>query len=706
MEMQVLREPLYAGAIGTSDPEVAFKDADYVVFLGAFPRKAGMERKDVMQKNIGIFNAQGAALSAFAKPDVKCVVVGNPANTNAAILARAAPNVPKQNISALTRLDHNRCVSMVAAKAGVPLDAIDGCIIWGNHSSTQFPDVRHATVGGIPVLEAYPEHTMFFEGEFIETVQKRGAAIIAARKLSSAASAAKAICDHLRDWVLGSGEKWVSMGVFLQEGNKYSIPSGIMYSVPCICSGGTWKMVEDLPIDEFARAKMDATAAELVEELALANDLLAATSKPTEAAAPPPAAAPTPPAPGGIWPSVPLGPPDAILGLDEAFKADGDERKVNLSVGAYRDDTGKPWVLPSVRQAEEAIVASAMNKEYLPIAGDPEFVKAAVGFAYGASSEVITEGRLAAVQSLSGTGSLRLIAEFFTRFLGKGTPVYLPTPTWANHLNVYRDAGLELRSYRYWDAAKLGLDFEGMLADLKAAPDKAVVLLHACAHNPTGIDPTPDQWRTLCAFFKGRPGLRVIIDCAYQGFASGDAEADAFAIRHFVSEGVPIALTQSFAKNFGLYGERVGAASLVCADADEAARALSQLKIVARPIYSNPPVHGARIVAKVLTDPTLEAQWRGECKTMAERIISMRTALREELTKVGSTRDWSHITSQIGMFCYTGLSKEQVAALTSDHHIYLTKEGRISMAGVNSGNVAYIAGAIHDVTSRIASPSA
>lgn len=155
-------------------------------------------------------------------------------------------------------------------------------------------------------------------------------------------------------------------------------------------------------------------------------------------------------------------------------------------------------------------------------------------------------------------------------------------------LNVYRDAGLELRSYRYWDAAKLGLDFEGMLADLKAAPDKAVVLLHACAHNPTGIDPTPDQWRTLCAFFKGRPGLRVIIDCAYQGFASGDAEADAFAIRHFVSEGVPIALTQSFAKNFGLYGERVGAASLVCADADEAARALSQLKIVARPIYSNP----------------------------------------------------------------------------------------------------------------------
>merc|ERR1719223_1760930 len=231
-----------------------------------------MERKDVMTKNIGIFNSQGQALSQYAKPTVKCVVVGNPANTNAAILSRAAPNVDPKNISALTRLDHNRATSMLAIKAGVPCDQVSGCIIWGNHSSTQYPDVRHATVNGTPALTAC--EAGWLEGDYIAAVQKRGAAIIAARKLSSAASAAKAICDHLRDWVLGTAAaSFVSMAV-KSDGTHYGVPKDLYYSFPVKCAGGEWTIVDGLAIDDFSRAKMQATADELADELKLADSLL------------------------------------------------------------------------------------------------------------------------------------------------------------------------------------------------------------------------------------------------------------------------------------------------------------------------------------------------------------------------------------------------------------------------------------------------
>lgn len=273
MEIEDLAYPLVAGVVATTDPDEAFKDVDYAIFLGAFPRKEGMERKDVMEKNIGIFNSQGSALSKGAKPGVKCVVVGNPANTNAAILSRAAPNVDPKNISALTRLDHNRASSHLAIKCGVSCDKVAGVIIWGNHSSTQYPDVRHATVEGKPAREVCTDQA-WLEGEYITKVQKRGAAIIEARKLSSAASAAKAICDHMRDWVLGTpADKYVSMAV-KADGSHYDIPEGLFYSVPVKCSGGEWTVVDGLPIDDFSRAKMTATANELSEELALALSLL------------------------------------------------------------------------------------------------------------------------------------------------------------------------------------------------------------------------------------------------------------------------------------------------------------------------------------------------------------------------------------------------------------------------------------------------
>ena len=271
MELEDLAYPLIAGVVITSDPAEGFKDADYAIFLGAFPRKEGMERKDVMEKNISIFNGQGSALADNAKPTVKCVVVGNPANTNAAILANAAPKIPKKNITALTRLDHNRAVSLVAAKANASPSDVKGVIIWGNHSSTQYPDVRHATVNGKKVLDVVDRS--YLDNEFITTVQKRGAAIIAARKLSSAASAAKAICDHLRDWALGTDGRVVSMAVFAEK-PMYDIPQGVMYSVPVTCSGGEYKIVENLDIDDFSKGKMKITGDELADELKLAKTMI------------------------------------------------------------------------------------------------------------------------------------------------------------------------------------------------------------------------------------------------------------------------------------------------------------------------------------------------------------------------------------------------------------------------------------------------
>ncbi|OAA56144.1 aspartate aminotransferase [Niveomyces insectorum RCEF 264] len=397
------------------------------------------------------------------------------------------------------------------------------------------------------------------------------------------------------------------------------------------------------------------------------------------------------------WANVPQGPP-AILGITEAFKADSFDKKINLGVGAYRDDAGKPYVLPSVREAEDKIIAQRLNKEYAGITGLPEFTKGAAELAYGTDSPAI--GRLAITQSISGTGALRIGGAFLQRFFpfGEGQPknIYIPTPSWANHNAVFSDAGLTVKKYRYYSPDTIGLDFEGLLADVRAAPRGSVFLFHACAHNPTGVDPTQEQWKEIEVAVK-EAGHTVFFDMAYQGFASGDASRDAFALRYFVEKGHQPVLSQSFAKNMGLYGERVGAFSVVCADAAEAKRVDSQIKILVRPLYSNPPVHGARIAATVLGSPTLRAQWLTEVKGMADRIIAMRKLLRENLERLGSVHDWSHITSQIGMFAYTGLTPEQMDALAKEHSVYATRDGRISVAGITSDNVGRLAESIFKV---------
>uniref|UniRef100_A0A7N5K4C5 Aspartate aminotransferase n=1 Tax=Ailuropoda melanoleuca TaxID=9646 RepID=A0A7N5K4C5_AILME len=354
------------------------------------------------------------------------------------------------------------------------------------------------------------------------------------------------------------------------------------------------------------------------------------------------------------WTHVEMGPPDPILGVTEAFKRDTNSKKMNLGVGAYRDDNGKPYVLPSVR-------------------------------------------KYATVQTISGTGALRIGASFLQRFFKFSRDVFLPKPSWGNHTPIFRDAGMQLHGYRYYDPKTCGFDFTGAIEDISKMPQQSVLLLHACAHNPTGVDPRPEQWKEMATVVK-KNNLFAFFDMAYQGFASGDGNKDAWAVRHFIEQGINVCLCQSYAKNMGLYGERVGAFTVVCKDADEAKRVESQLKILIRPMYSNPPVNGARIASTILTSPDLRKQWLQEVKGMADRIISMRTQLVSNLKKEGSSHNWQHITDQIGMFCFTGLKPEQVERLTKEFSIYMTKDGRISVAGVTSGNVGYLAHAIHQVT--------
>nr|XP_023683110.1 aspartate aminotransferase, mitochondrial-like isoform X3 [Paramormyrops kingsleyae] len=343
------------------------------------------------------------------------------------------------------------------------------------------------------------------------------------------------------------------------------------------------------------------------------------------------------------WSGVQMGPPDPILGVTEAFKRDTNPKKMNLGVGAYRDDQGKPYILSCVRKAEAQIAAKQLDKEYLPIGGLGDFSKACAELALGPDSEVLKSGRSVTVQSISGTGSLRVGANFLK------------------------------------------------------IPQKSIIVLHACAHNPTGVDPRPEQWKEIAALVKQR-NLLVFFDMAYQGFASGDTDRDAWAVRYFIGQGHNILLAQSFAKNMGLYGERVGGLTVVCRDAEEAKRVESQLKILIRPIYSNPPMNGPRIAATILNTPELRKEWLAEVHTMANRIIQMREQLVAKLRKEGSTKNWQHVTDQIGMFCFTGLKPNQVERLTKEFSIYMTKDGRISMAGVTSENIGYLAHAIHAVT--------
>ena len=395
-----------------------------------------------------------------------------------------------------------------------------------------------------------------------------------------------------------------------------------------------------------------------------------------------------------LFSSVQMAPRDPILGLNEQFAADANPAKVNLGVGVYFDDNGKLPLLQCVQAAEKALMEKPAARGYLPIDGIAAYDSAVKALVFGAQSPAVQEGRVATVQSLGGTGGLKTGADFL-RQLTPSAKVHISNPSWENHRAIFSRAGFEVAAYRYYDAGRRGLDFEGMLADLNAAAPGDIVVLHACCHNPTGYDLQDAQWDQVIAAIQARR-LTAFLDMAYQGFGQGLAE-DGAVIGKFAAAGLDFFVATSFSKSFSLYGERVGALSVVCQSKDEAARVLSQLKVVIRTNYSNPPTHGAAVVAAVLGKPEWRALWEQELGEMRTRIKSMRQALADGLKAAGVAQDMSFITRQAGMFSYSGLTKEQMQRLRSEFGVYGTDTGRLCVAALNSENIAHVCQSIAKV---------
>lgn len=393
--------------------------------------------------------------------------------------------------------------------------------------------------------------------------------------------------------------------------------------------------------------------------------------------------------------SVPLAPRDPILGLNEQFGADPRADKVNLGVGVYYDAEGRLPLLGSVRAVEAERAKAGPARGYLPIDGIAQYNRAVQSLLFGAGAPLLAEGRVATVQTLGGTGALKVGADLLHRFLPQAG-AWISDPSWENHRALFEGAGFTVSNYPYYDARGNGLDIEGMIGSLTGMPADSVVVLHACCHNPTGIDPTPEQWDRIVATCVER-GLMPFLDIAYQGFAEG-IEQDAAVVRKFAAAGVDFLVASSFSKSFSLYGERVGALTVVCASRDEAQRVLSQLKRVIRTNYSNPPTHGGTLVATVLDTPDLRTQWEAELAGMRERIRAMRGQLVAKLRERGVTRDYGFLERQRGMFSYTGLSAAQVDRLREEFGVYAVSTGRICMAAINARNIDRVADAIAAVS--------
>jgi aromatic-amino-acid transaminase len=396
-----------------------------------------------------------------------------------------------------------------------------------------------------------------------------------------------------------------------------------------------------------------------------------------------------------LFSAVELAPRDPILGLNEQFAADPNPKKVNLGVGVYYDDNGKLPVLQCVAAAEHQLLETSRPRGYQPIDGIAAYDSAVQALVFGAGSEVVQSKRAATVQAIGGTGGLKIGADFLKR-LNPNAKVLISDPSWENHRALFKDAGFAVETYAYYDAARLGVNVEGMLASLTAAAKGTIVVLHACCHNPTGYDITLADWQRVISTIKAQE-LVPFLDMAYQGFGDGIAE-DGQVVQAFVEAGLDLFVATSFSKSFSLYGERVGALSVLCTSAEEAGRVLSQLKIVIRTNYSNPPTHGAQIVATVLNSPELRAQWENELTEMRQRIKIMRSQLTAKLKDAGVTRELSFIERQKGMFSYSGLSKDQMQRLRSEFGVYGVDSGRICVAALNSKNLDYVVNAIAEVS--------
>ena len=395
-----------------------------------------------------------------------------------------------------------------------------------------------------------------------------------------------------------------------------------------------------------------------------------------------------------LFTAVEMAPRDPILGLNEQFAADTNPNKVNLGVGVYFDDNGKLPLLECVQSAEKAMMDKPTARGYLPIDGIAAYDAAVKSLVFGADSEPVKSGRVATVQGIGGTGGLKIGADFLKK-ISPNAKVMISDPSWENHRALFTNAGFQVDSYAYYDAEKRGVNFDGMLASLNAAAVGTIVVLHACCHNPTGYDITAAQWDQVIAAVKAK-SLTPFLDMAYQGFGHGIQE-DGAVIGKFVDAGLNFLVSTSFSKSFSLYGERVGALSVVCIDKEECGRVLSQLKIVIRSNYSTPPIHGGAVVAAVLTNPEWRATWEKELSEMRVRIKAMRQKLVDGLKAAGVKQDMSFITTQIGMFSYSGLNKDQMMRLRSEFGVYGTDTGRMCVAALNSKNIDYVCQAIAKV---------
>jgi aromatic-amino-acid transaminase len=395
--------------------------------------------------------------------------------------------------------------------------------------------------------------------------------------------------------------------------------------------------------------------------------------------------------PASIFDRVELAPRDPILGLNEAFAADPRPNKVNLGVGVYYDEDGKIPLLRAVRDAERGLVENPMPRGYLPIEGSAAYDASVQRLLFGRDSPLVDSGRLVTVQALGGTGALKVGADFLRRVLPDAR-VLISDPSWENHRALFEAAGFAVSTYPYYDPATRGLNFAGMKAALEAAPPATIIVLHACCHNPTGVDLDDSQWADVVRIASDR-SLVPFLDLAYQGFGDG-IDADAAAVRRFAAAGLPVFIASSFSKSFSLYGERVGALTVVTANKDEAARVLSQLKRTIRTNYSNPPCHGAAVVTAVLRDSGLRALWEQELQAMRERIKGLRRQLVEGLQRHGASGDFSFILRQRGMFSYTGLTAQQVERLREQFGIYAVSTGRICVAALNANNLEYVCASI------------
>jgi aromatic-amino-acid transaminase len=394
-----------------------------------------------------------------------------------------------------------------------------------------------------------------------------------------------------------------------------------------------------------------------------------------------------------LFSTIDMAPRDPILGITEAFNADQNPAKINLGVGVYYDDNGKVPLLSCVQKAEALLMAQPAPRTYLPIEGLAAYDKAVQELVFGADSAVIQERRAVTIQAIGGTGALKIGADFLQRF-APGAQVYISNPSWENHRALFESAGFVVNNYAYYDPATKGVDFAAMLADLKEMPEGSIVLLHACCHNPTGADLTSAQWDEVIAAVVSR-GLIPFLDMAYQGFGAGIDE-DGAVVRRFAATGCPLLVSNSFSKSFSLYGERVGALSVVAASAEETARVTSQLKRVVRTNYSNPPVHGGKVVATVLSTPELRQLWEEELAGMRVRIREMREAFVEKLKAKAPGHDFGFVRQQVGMFSYSGLTKSQVESLRGQS-IYAVDTGRICVAALNSRNIDIVIDAIAKV---------